>query len=451
MRRFATSTLFATTLSTALTAALTLFALSDANAVTVSPRGVNVRTFGSTTVFLTFFGLDEDQRPGEALWCGAINANQSCVPGTVFGRLPIRSSLARRSSTNNLTDIMTIPASVARRAYQDALQGNSSEFFYVRRFVGRTGEPDEFVAVTCRLSGGGARVPLALTNVRLEFVGNTPATKSQPNRVIQVLAQGTAASRLQADIRYNGTGRLKGRWEVVLPGETLPTRQDLLTEATLPIEQRGLQRRYTLVESFDRFLPPTGQVILPGPDPSKLPTNTTGLHLVLLRIEATDDREGNSFTGTATINSGGVAGFPMPVLRYFVAPSRQSVPADAKKSQIPAPTLTLVQPIPNAQIPSTQPITFRWQPTANAKAYKMIIQEADNDTLVLSAVLNPETTGYTAPPWLQTSGEKSLKWQVQAISETGAIILRSNWQRFQVVMGNRKSQILHQSQQPILQ
>ncbi|MBC7999356.1 MAG: hypothetical protein IAF58_15505, partial [Leptolyngbya sp.] len=262
-------------LSTLMTTILMLFVQSFAHAVTVSPRGVNVRTFGPTTVFLTFFGLD-DQRPAEALWCGAINANQSCVPGTVFGRLPIRSNLATRSGNNNLTDIMTIPASVARRAYQDALRGNASEFFYVRRFVSSTGGVDEFVAVTCRLAGGGARVPLSLTNVRLEFVGSAEAASS--TRVIQIVAQGQQPPVWQADIRYNGTGRLKGRWEVVLPGDTLPTRQDLLTEATLPIEQRGLQRRYTLVDSFDRFLPPTGQVILPGPDPAKLPKNTTGLH-----------------------------------------------------------------------------------------------------------------------------------------------------------------------------
>jgi hypothetical protein len=414
MRYFALSTLFAT--------ALTLIAQCNANAVNVSPRGVNVRTFGPTTVFLTFFGLDEDQRPAEALWCGAISANQSCVPGTVFGRLPIRSNLATRSGRNNLTDIMTIPASVARRAYQDALQGNSSEFFYVRRFVNRTGGADEFVAVTCRLAGGGARVPLALTNVRLEFVGSA-GSRNPSNRVVQVVGQGQEPPQLQADIRYNGTGRLKGRWEVVLPGDTLPTRQDLLTEATLPIEQRGLQRRYALVESFDRFLPPTGQVILPGPDPSKLPQNTTGLHLILLRIEATDDREGNSFTGVGTINSGGVAGFPMPVLRYFVTPS----------SEIPTSTsLVLLQPAPNAQLVPSQPVTFRWQGVANARAYKLEVREQSDETPILSAVLNSQTTRYIAPSWLQNNVSKPLSWRVIALSESGKLILQSNWQPFQL-------------------
>ena len=35
-----------------------------------------------------------------------------------------------------------------------------------------------------------------------------------------------------ARIAYTGTGRLIGRWEIVLPGEELPTPEDLLTEAT---------------------------------------------------------------------------------------------------------------------------------------------------------------------------------------------------------------------------
>ncbi|MEX0272253.1 hypothetical protein AB3R30_24335 [Leptolyngbyaceae cyanobacterium UHCC 1019] len=413
-------------LSTLIAISLAFFAPTSVESVTVSPRGVNVRTFGATTVFLTFFGLD-DQRPAEALWCGAVNANQSCIPGTVFGRLPIRSNLATRSANNNLTDIMTIPASVARRAYQDALQGNSSEFFYVRRFISRTGEPDEFVAVTCRLAGGGARVPLALTNVRLEFVGNAE-TKTPANRVVQVVAQGQEPPTLQADIRFNGTGRLKGRWEVVLPGDTLPSRQDLLTEATLPIEQRGLQRRYTLVESFDRFLPPTGQVTLPGPDPAKLPKNTTGLHLILLRIEATSDREGNSFTGAGTVNSGGVAGFPMPVLRYFVSPGAK--PAISPSTVMP--TLALLQPAPNAQLTSTQPITFRWQSIPSARAYKLEIREQENETPILSAVLNRETTSYTAPPLLQKSPGKSLRWRVLTLSDSGVVILQSNWHPFEL-------------------
>jgi hypothetical protein len=81
---------------------------------------------------------------------------------------------------------------------------------------------------------------------------------------------------------------------MVRPGEPLPTERDLLTEASLPIEERALQRRYTTLQRFDLFVPPTGRVFLPGPDPVTLPKDTSGLHLILLRIEATNDREGNS-------------------------------------------------------------------------------------------------------------------------------------------------------------
>jgi hypothetical protein len=173
------------------------------------------------------------------------------------------------------------------------------------------GEADEYVAVTCRLAGSGARVPFSITSVKLQVNGdkNAPA-----------IAIGNNISSFGAQITYNGTGRLKGRWEVVLPGDPLPNERDLLTAASLPLEQRGLQRRYTELQRFDLFLQPTGSVFLPGSNPAKFPRGTTGTHLILLRIEATDDFQGNSNIGTGIVNSGGVAGFPMPIFRYSVSP-----------------------------------------------------------------------------------------------------------------------------------
>lgn len=379
---------------------------SSAQAVTVNPRGVNVRTFGSTTVFLTFAGLN-NQVPAEGVWCGAINADQSCIPGTIFGQLPARSNRSRRSGTNNFTDIMTIPPSVARRAYQDALRGNSSEFFYVRRFVSRTGAPDEFVAVTCRLAGGGARVPLALTEVRLQF---------ESGQDVPALTTGSSLPRFGANIAYNGTGRLKGRWEIVRPGEPLPSDRDLLTEASLPIEERALQRRYTTLQRFDIFVPPTGRVFLPGPDPAALPKGIEGQHLILLRIEATEDREGNSETGIGTVNSGGVASFPLPVLRYFVTSDLSG--------------LQLLSPSDNAQLSAKQPIRFQWQAVKDAIAYKLEIKQ--NSTVVLSALLTPTQTSYIAPSWLNEKTQQLLQWQVQAIGKDHSVLTNSRVQEFQI-------------------
>ena len=45
----------------------------------------------------------------------------------------------------SFTDIMTIPPSVVRRAYQDAESGQNSAFFYVRRFVHNVTGASEFV------------------------------------------------------------------------------------------------------------------------------------------------------------------------------------------------------------------------------------------------------------------------------------------------------------------
>ncbi|AKG24455.1 hypothetical protein IJ00_04910 [Calothrix sp. 336/3] len=377
-----------------------------AQAINVSPRGVNVSTSTATTVFLTFLGLN-NQAPAEAFWCGAINPNQSCVPGTIFGRLPLRSNLSRPSGNNNFTDIMTIPPSVARRAYQDAARGNSSEFFYVRRFVSTTGGADEFVAVTCRLAGGGARVPLALTNVELRFAGDKPTP---------AVVTGETLPQFNATISYNGTGRLKGRWEVVLPGDPPPSQRDLLTEASLPVEERPRQRRYSQLQRFDVFLPPVGKTILPGPDPRNLPKGSSGLHMILLRVEATDDREGNSDTGVGIVNSGAVAGFTLPVLRYFVTPSPTK--------------LQLLQPVPGNILSVKEVLRFVWQEFAGATAYKLEVQQGEKS--LLSAILPPDKTSYTAPPWLKENLQQPLRWQVTALKADGSVLVESTVSEFQI-------------------
>src|SRR5688572_31294123 len=95
--------------------------------VRVHPTGVNVNAQGATTAFLTFGGL-RSQVAVEAFWCGELvsaapGRGFRCDPGTIFGRLPIRYDLSSASGAA-LTDIMSIPASVARRAYQEAERGS---------------------------------------------------------------------------------------------------------------------------------------------------------------------------------------------------------------------------------------------------------------------------------------------------------------------------------------
>lgn len=392
--------------------------------IRVNPTGVNVNAQGATTVFLTFGGLAGYQAT-EAFWCGElIPADPAiglrCDPSTIFGRLPIRYDLSGTSGVDGLTDIMTIPPSVARRAYQAAESGAGSAFYYVRRFQSIAGGPDQYVAVTCRLTGGGARTPLSLTDVRLAFVPEVP--------VLQV-AQHEQMPTIEATIAYTGTGRLTGRWEIVEPGEALPSQQDLLTEATLPLEERGTQRRYTQLERFNVFLPPSGSIVLPGPDPSRLPTTTDGVHYVLLRIEVSRDKEGDSDlaaagAGTGIVSSGAVAGFPMPVLRYVVGSGLAIEPEPTGRRGM----LRLLMPLPDDSLMAGGlPPVFTWQSHAQASLYRLELETAEGEPL-LAALVQGAVSGYRAPPWLaERAAGRPIRWRVIAIDAAGRELADSDW------------------------
>jgi hypothetical protein len=406
----------------------------------VNPFGVNVRANGPTTVFLTFQALDAGEAAVEAFWCGEllpavaaanpdlqlpfpVQTADPCVPATVYGRLPLRLDRSRASQSGalaNLTDIMTIPASVARRAAQDARAGLNSAFFYVRRFTGGVGG-DKFVIVTCRMAGGGARTALALMNVRLEFRGERGTAP------VLGVRRGTPPPPFAAAIQYNGSGTLKGRWEVVMPGDAEPSDEDLLTEATLPVERRGVQRRYTLIDRFEIFLPPTGAVTIAGPDPARLPYQTDGAYKVLLRIEASDDKEADSNTGGGRIaHAGGVAGFPMPVLRYYVG-SGEAVAALAAAVQ----TLRPLQPAADARVKADDGLVFNW---VEAQAAALIRLEVQADGApVLQALVKPGASRYAAPPWwLDAQRGQRLRWRIAALSDEGSTIAVSEWQAFAI-------------------
>src|ERR1043166_5419468 len=139
-------------ISLCLCASLAIFVLTSATfaqAVSVSPNNVNAYSQGVTSVLLTFGGL-VNKTVAEATWCGALIAAApdvgfKCDPSTIFGRLPARYDQSVRSGANAFTDVMSITPEVAKRAYLDAVKGNTSTFFYVRRFISTVGGPDEYV------------------------------------------------------------------------------------------------------------------------------------------------------------------------------------------------------------------------------------------------------------------------------------------------------------------
>lgn len=416
---------------------LALSCLRPVAAVTgVHPFGVNVRSSGASTVFLTFQNLDPGERAAEAFWCGELRADlmaanpqlqlpvavqsvSPCVPGTIYGRLPVGLDRSQPSSGGgslvNLTDIMTIPASVSRRAYQDAAAGRHSAFFYVRRFAGAAG--DRYVVVTCRMGGGGARTPLALTDVRVGFAAPVGARAS----VLAIARDGTLP-RWTARLLYTGSGTLRGRWEVVQPGDPEPADEDLVTAATLPLERRALQRRWRVVERFEVFLPPTGELVLDGPEPALAPTAIEGPYKLLLRIEASDDKEGTSNLGNGrTAVAGGVAGFALPVLRYDVG----SPDVLAALPTAAAAAITLLSPAAGPLAEGTQ-ARLSWIDRAGTTLYELQI-EADRQP-AFSAIVVPGAGSYTLPPWfVESRRNQALRWRVVALGNAGRVLATSGW------------------------
>jgi len=387
----------------------------QAQSIKVNPTGVNVNSQNPTVVFLTFGQIPAGYVPAEAVWCGQLipaappSVGSICRPDTIYGSLPRRYDFSQTSGNLGLTDIMSIPASVTRRAYQTALNGGGAGFFYVRRFVSTSGQPDQYVNVTCRMTGGGARVPFALTNVEFQTGSSEPVLFVGPNENF---------SKLTAEIQYNGTGRLKGRWELVRPGEEPPTDFDLMTEGSLPLEERDKQKRFLQVSRFNHFLPPSGKFSLPLEVVNHLPIEAEGQYLLLLRIESVDDKESDSDlrvigVGDRVVHSGAVAGFPMPVLKFFVSSKSSSINWEAD---------SLLSPANNLALRNDQNILFRWRVLPKAAFYRLEITD-DNAVKVLSAILVSPTTSYEAPSWLRTrfAGQR-LAWRISALDESASII-----------------------------
>lgn len=396
----------------------TVLACEAGAQIRVRPEWVNVNTMGGTTAFLTFAGT-RNYVPVDAVWCGEVQSASpdigfKPVAGTIFGELPARFDFSSSNGADIVTDIMSIPPSVARRAYQSAARGARSTFFYVRHFTSKSGGPDQYVSVTCELAGGGARTPFALTNIHLAF---------PEDRTLLSIKYRDPLPKFSAAISFTGTGELKGRWEIVRPGDDPPSEFDLLSEGTLPVEQRGKQRRYTEIERFSVFLPPVGQYTLEGPDPARLPSEVNGQYMILLRIEASEDNEaitqlGDLGEGDGYFYSGGAAGFSIPPLRYVVG----AVHSTENRGGV-----RLMLPEDFAEVSKGQPLSFIWTDLPRASYHRLVVVDPRN-TVVFSAIVRGGVSTYRIPPWLQSKvGATMCSWSVEALDEYGDVITKSDW------------------------
>jgi hypothetical protein len=400
-------------------------------------------------VLLTYSGVINLQ-PMEATFCDELvpvfsgsdplgaNSGFKCKPGTGFGRAPARYNQSRLSANNTFTEALTITRENARRAYLDAAEGNGSTFFHVRRFVDKVTRREVAVPVTIRLMGRGAGVPLSVTEVKLKWGAAT--------KPILFVKTGDELPRVQAEITYTGTGRLRGRWELVKPGDIPPGARDLLTEATMPLEERGAHRRYTEMSRFNVYLPPTGKILLPGPEVERMETSITGLYQILLRIEATPDPQGTvPAPGTAgetalaaalrNVPGGGVAGFSLPVIKYYVADGSAIVPPASITSANPLE----LSPEDQATLDPNQPVDFAW-PLDNAAKYRFEVEDLQSAPII-SAILPAGARSYRAPSWFKDRvGKRVVRWRVISFDQEGDEIDKTEWRAMRFQSGSDRKQ-----------
>jgi hypothetical protein len=237
---------------------------------------------------------------------------------------------------------------------------------------------------------------------------------------------GEQLPRVAAEISYTGSGRLIGRWELVKPGEEPPEQRDLLTEATLPIEERGTQKRYTQMSRFNLYLPPTGKIVLPGPEIWRVDESLNGLYQILLRIEASDDKNGDTNlaavgAGPGVVHGGAVAGFALPVLKYYVSNGA------APTTTVIADTLFQLGPDDQIVLATTGHVDFSWSVIANAVSYRFEVEDMQSAP-VISAIVPAGVGSYRAPSWIQAKvGTRVVRWRVTAFDSAGHELARTDW------------------------
>lgn len=256
-----------------------------------------------------------------------------------------------------------------------------------------------------------AAMPVPLVQeIRLQFLDNGG------HQSIGFFERGQVMPPLQAQIRYQGRGLLRARWEVIEPGDPQPDLDtDLRPEMDLAAEPRARQHRYTVLKRVNLYLAPTGFATLPGPPPALLPNGRDGHYTVLLRLEQ----------AALTQNVAVVLPMRLPVLRYHIGQSA----GPAMRGSAPPEPLRVVAP--QGLVFSDRPLSFSWQPQASAKLYRLEVQR--DGQLVYAARVPPEAgssglTRFTLPGFAQQQlGTAPMRWRVVTLANDGSALNESRW------------------------
>jgi hypothetical protein len=138
------------------------------------------------------------------------------------------------------------------------------------------------------------------------------------------------------------------------------------------------------------------------------------LYLVLLRIEAAEDVNPSlAAAGQSLTPTGGVAGFSMPVLRYYVGGGTGVAAIEDAKGKF-----ALIRPADRAVFAENDFVDFNWSAIEGAAFYRLEV-ETEQAAPVLSAIALGGINTYRAPSWLKEKvGGEPLRWRVLAFDQS---------------------------------
>ena len=377
--------------------------VATGSVIAVTPRFMQASISAATSQFITYSFTPGSPRVtvADGIFCTTLigaapatgaTATYPCAANSEFARHPTTATtfqtVQQNGSVVRATETIRIPSSVTRTAQNLG----AATFYFVRRF-----DPQGFAVVEIRATGAIINAAIALNDVRLAF------DTSQGPQPLVFVARNAALPPVTATLFYTGSGVLRGRWEIVLPGDVAPTERDLLPEASLPRSERGTQRRYLLLQRFEQLLPGNGrtELKLPSINPVLGATVFDGQYQLLLRIEA----EPSIYGGES-----GAANFAMPLLRYFVgsitAPAARIAPITATVSS-------------NGGRP-----TFNWSPLPQARYYRVEVADRNN-IVTYSAIVRDSERSYSALSGF--SPASGSQWRVQALDEALHPVGESAW------------------------
>lgn len=149
---------------------------------------------------------------------------------------------------------------------------------------------------------------------------------------------------------------------------------------------------------------------------------SVGFIIFRIGVFTSNDKEGNSDTLAGIVNTGGVSGFPMPTLRYFVGDS------DDYQQSKNYPAINLLLPLNNKQLYTDQ-LLFSWidlKDITDIATYKIEFYHADTDkSLIASAFIKVGVSKYRPIASTIKRLNSTFLWRVIALDNHGNILSTS--------------------------